>query len=639
MRRTPHSNPDPKPPPPVCRSMRRSVIAIVAFVVAGLMSLGPAGAQQGGQRPSSTSTTSRPSTTPTTARTTLAPTTTVATTSTSAPATTAASTTTSTPTTIDPQLALGGGSQPFPAQIIAPIPFADVEPPLQLNDLYVTPGSSEDNPTIAVQFRQPFELPAEPYRISVLIGDPTGRRLRASLVASGGKVTGRLEEGDGTTWQALGPLSPPSFDPSGLAGIPVPVNEAPGGGAIWVEAEVGSDGQRIAISPYFSRESLLGRSAAGRIVAAPFGRVTEVNGGPSEDTARLSAGPQLTVINRSVIVDLATATPTEILGRNVVTASDYVRIAPNFNFGGVVTHYIWINRTDGTLKLIDGLSQPPVDRTSTTRESWVVKGFADTSSAMGPGQLVFDLEAVAQALDIDLAAGPPALGLRREFVLDDGRIVTAEAVLATTDWFAVHAVGEDPMATVTTMAAAPPPVSSSDDEQRQYLLAVGIGGGVLLLLIVALFIRRARHARRNRQDAADALERLAEEAQEMRRTREHTAITAAVQVQPQPVSGPGPEPVPAAEPEPEPLVLVTLEDLERQRREERRRHAERVHDVEAAKDEPAEGEVKGEKARFDPSVALAAFDQELEALTSRLQRLEASEGRIEERDDTSATGG
>ncbi|MCX7621907.1 MAG: hypothetical protein N2037_13825 [Acidimicrobiales bacterium] len=568
------------------------------------------------------------------------------------------------PTTLDPQLSLGGGSQLFPADIVAPIPFSDVEPPLQLNNLYVTPGSSEDNPVVAVQFRQPFELPQEPYRISVLMGDPTGRRLRASLVANGGRVTGRLEEGDGEAWRSLGPLAPPTFDPSGLAGIPVPVNESPGGGAIWAEAELGSDGKRIAISPYFSRESLLGRSANGRIVAAPFGRVTEANGGPSEDTARLPAGPQLTVINRSVIVDLAVPTPTELLDHPVVAASDYVRVAPNFNLGAVVTHYVWINRTEGTLKLIDGLSQPPVDRTAAAKPSWVVEGFPDPAAAMSPGRLVFDLDAVADALGIDLTAGPVALGLRREFVLDDGRIVTAEAVLATTDWFAIHAVGDDPMATANTPVTSAVPAITSDEEQRQYLLTVAFGATVLLLLVIALSVRRARKARRSRQDAADALERMAEEAEQLRRTREHRAISdPAKQAQSSPVA-----PERSGEPmreslclagegavrrdadgggdgldEPEPLLIVTLEDLERQRQAERQRNAERANQavsVDAigpgsAPEAERQGQSVGEqgaagiaerqaarrRARFDPAQALAGLDEELEALTSRLRRL------------------
>ncbi|MEZ5206577.1 MAG: hypothetical protein R2690_06255 [Acidimicrobiales bacterium] len=185
-------------------------------------------------------------------------------------------------------LPVAGGSS-FPAETVASVPPTGAEAPLALGAVYKVTGSSDDNPTIAVQFREPFELPTDAeYRVSVLVGNPTARRMRSSMIVTDGDLTSRVEIGDGASFEQLTPVPPPTFDPSGLAALTVPVVEAPAGGALWVEVVYG-DG--LAISPYYSLDAVLGRSSDGKVASSPFGRVATADGGRRTRRRRCRPGP------------------------------------------------------------------------------------------------------------------------------------------------------------------------------------------------------------------------------------------------------------------------------------------------------------------------------------------------------------
>ncbi|MCB1006058.1 MAG: hypothetical protein KDB35_17895 [Acidimicrobiales bacterium] len=451
-------------------------------------------------------------------------------------------------------LPVAGGSS-FPAETVASVPPTGAEAPLALGAVYKVTGSSDDNPTIAVQFREPFELPTDAeYRVSVLVGNPTARRMRSSMIVTDGDLTSRVEIGDGASFEQLTPVPPPTFDPSGLAALTVPVVEAPAGGALWVEVVYG-DG--LAISPYYSLDAVLGRSSDGKVASSPFGRVATADGGPSDETATMPPGPRLTVVNQSIILESTTPTATELLGRPVTSATDVIVIAPDFADDAARTAEIRVDRTTGTITLLDGLTTPPEDR-SDASQTWIVEGLPADPSA--PGRVVFDLSAVLDALGVTSDAAGPALGLRREFVLSDGANVTADAVLATTSWFAANAVVESTAPPISSVAGAETTSSSSTPSWlTPALIAAGVALVLVLLSVVVMLRRRKADA-----DAADVLGAMAAEVEEQRRTREHRAVGA--DGEPLPTGELPPTTVRTGElpvvPEHEPRVVVDAADTE-----------------------------------------------------------------------------
>src|SRR5262249_6165092 len=78
-----------------------------------------------------------------------------------------------------------GGATDFPGSLVRPVPAADVPIERAMSDVYVKPSGDPNRPDVVVQFRAPFPLPSHAYRVSILVGDPQGARLRVSMIDSG----------------------------------------------------------------------------------------------------------------------------------------------------------------------------------------------------------------------------------------------------------------------------------------------------------------------------------------------------------------------------------------------------------------------------------------------------------------------
>lgn len=516
------------------------------------------------------------------------------------------------------ELPIDNAPQSFPAALVAPVPASEVPVERSVTDLYVPPTTEPDTPQVVVQFRSPFTLPRRPYRVSVLAGDPNGQRLRASLTASGTPdgsgsipVTGKLEKGDGRgPWQPVGNgTTPVQFVPSGLAIITLPLPEVPAGGAIWAEVETGTDGKLVTVTPPYALDSLLGRPADGLLPATPFGQVVDATGTVTDEVVPLSGGPTLSVANQTLRLSSTERPPDTVAGQPVQQVLDYVRIAPDYNRRAVLTHYIVVNRTDGTVRLLDGYSVPPADRTD--QPGWLIDGVT-SGSAAGPATISFDLPALAAALGMELGPTTSAFGVRRELVLADGRRVAADAVMGTLGWFDPGFVAATPAAPGGATAQVQD-TEPTGDRRTIALVVAGVAVLGALLVGVALLVRRRRAVPGEvGDDAADELDALAAEQSAERRSRRDVSAGA----------GPGPsstseQPVvvaPGMVTDEQPAVGATSESGEVIAGTAQAPGPADRADLPAAAGEPAIGKV-------DPQGALDALEDDFADLSARLKRL------------------
>ena len=445
---------------------------------------------------------------------------------------------TSTASTLEPfQIRAEGGKALFPGLLVGPIPAADVPVERAVTDVFVTPTSKDpDRPNVAVQFRSPFPFPAHPYRISVLVGDPHGARLRASLIDTGnGVASWRAERST-----ALPPSGPPAagaalpesvpswqvldsqpngadFSPTGLAVIAVPLNDAPAGGDVWVEVESGSDGTQVNTSPLFARAALFAPTPPGYpLPSSTTGQLTEADGTSTGQLVTLPDGPTVALAGHDLKVTTTERPPTQLAGQRVTKVVDVLRIAATYDTRGVVTDYVSIDRTTGEVRAFDGTTLPPTDRTGDA--SWLTTGLSPGDPATA-GTMQIDLDGVARALGIELAGTTSGIGIRRQFVLADGRQIVAEGVLGTLVWFDANAAADFGSNRSTPDGAPLGPVADTDSSPSWIGRAIG---GVLALLVLiavvaAIVLRRRRRAAAG--DAADSLTAIAIE------TAEHRAIT------------------------------------------------------------------------------------------------------------------
>lgn len=521
-------------------SARTIIVGLTVTAVLSISGLGaqPASAQKSSTTvPTSVPTTKRTSSTTAAYRPSTNGPTTVATSAVTLPSTTSPQSTE--PSTVAPSsgdepmtaatLADAGGVQPFPAPLVGPVPAAEVPVERLMTNVYMTASTDPQRPQVVVQFKSPFTLPARPYRVSVLVGDPAGAQLRASMIGNAGTarngVSWKLEKAPQPGIQG-GQLTPvwatvdsndtgATFSASGLVAITVPLPEAPEGPAVWAEVESGSDGTQVSITPYFSRAAIFDTAAVAQLPSSTVGTVLNADGTQAHQSVNLPPGPVLSLVDKGIALDSPERAPTELLGQKVEKAFDFVRIAPTFNQRAIVTDYVFIDRTTGDVKLLDGFSVPPADRTGSSE--WVRSGPAKPDPG-APGRLSFDLRGISLALGTPMSAGATGFGVRREFILADGRRVVAEAVLGTVGWFGADQI-EGIDQPVTSPIEGPPLGPLTEEEARDtgvLVTAAALVGLVLLVVAAAVIIRVRRRRRSARGDAADQLDAIAVETQQHR---------------------------------------------------------------------------------------------------------------------------
>ena len=398
----------------------------------------------------------------------------------------------------------------------APPSDDEVPRPLRLEGFHVAPGVADDEPQVVVTFAELFELPDEPWRVSVLVGDPAGERRRLSLQVDGAEPVGRAEVGDGTTWSDAGPLEV-TFDPSGLVAIPLDVEAVPAGHgtappAVWVEAVLGDEAGDAAerrATAWFDLPSLLGEGEAGLIEGgrvAPLEPepgdegepvVVDLGPGPVLGLARESAGGD--AVRSTIVVTYPGPAPRALGDLALAEVVDRVEVAPDGVAGATVTPYIEINRTTGEVRLVDPRQWPVVDATGDG--SWR-RPEASVGDPGGAATLSFDLDAVLAALGDAPSRSTVALGLTRTQGLPDGRVVVADGVLGTTAWLDTAVSLQVPGTTAAPTEVAAPP-AAADDGDDVGLSIVGIAAVVVLVLVGASLIVSGRKRRAAERDLAD----------------------------------------------------------------------------------------------------------------------------------------
>lgn len=421
-------------------------------------------------------------------------------------------------TETDPPAVPDPPGTPLPAPLVAPAPVVDdaAPRPLRLEGFHVAPGLTADEPLVVVTFAELFDLPAEPWRVSVLVGDPEGERRRLSLVAEGGTTTGVAEVGDGTGWTDAGPLEV-TFDPSGLVGIPmaralVPPGHGTAPPAIWVEVALGDEAAGSATTRttgWYDLPSLLGEGPAGLLVG---GRLAPLEPEPGDEgepvVVDLGPGPIVRLdrepepdgsIRQLIVVDYPGPAPSALGGLSVAEVVDRLEVTPDGVAGAVVAPQIEIDRTAGEVRLVDARTWPVVDATGD--RSWALVD-RWTGAPGEQGELVFDLDAVLAALGETPDRSTVALGLTRTIRLPDERLVVADGVLATTAWLDTAVAPEvlaEPEA--PTVAATPPGDAGSADGVATAGLALVVG---LALLGASLIVSGRRHRLAHEAQAAQA---------------------------------------------------------------------------------------------------------------------------------------
>jgi hypothetical protein len=187
---------------------------------------------------------------------------------------------------------------------------------------------------------------------------------------------------------------------------------------------------------------------------------------------------------------------------------------------------VFVDRSGGDLKLLDGFTVPPADKTGAGQ--WIVAGLPPGDPG-SPTTLRFDLAGIAASLGITMTPSATGFGVRREFLLADGRRVVAEGVLGTAGWFGPDAVAGLDQPTTPTGAPLGPLVEEHDEPSKLPVVLAVTGASLVLFAMVLIVVVRRRR-RRARGDAADRLDAIAEETAQHRAVRRQaTGETPAVE--------------------------------------------------------------------------------------------------------------
>lgn len=364
---------------------------------------------------------------------------------------------------------------------IAPDPAAPV--PVRVQGFWVD-GGAPDRPVVVVRFAEPFAMPTTPWRVSVSAGDPSGARVRSSLVSVGtAGVSGRAERGDGTLWDDLGGVGV-SAPGDGSVRLELPVGGLPAGSEVWVEAEA-TDGGRIVTgsTTWFALQDVLGARSGPSLGVAG---VATTDGRSDPPVAIPGTGPTVRAVSRALELTTTDPVPTEVGGVAVTDVVDTVEVARPASDGADPaalgrTDLVLVDRRTGAIQLVPE-GGVPVDGVPGTTP-WLATGLSPTAPG-APATVTFDLE------QLDLALGGPVLdrattrvGVSRAVTLRDGRVLRTPGVLGTIEWFDDVAFGGTP-----TPSAAP--TGDADGVPVGVLVAVVVAVLVVVVVVVVLVRRR-----------------------------------------------------------------------------------------------------------------------------------------------------
>ncbi|MCC5952965.1 MAG: hypothetical protein JJU45_12820 [Acidimicrobiia bacterium] len=427
----------------------------------------------------------------------------------------------------------------FPADLVAPVATVplDVEPALALTAVYPTPVLAGDDPTVAVRFRGPFEPPVEPWRVSVVIGDPGGEVLRASLVRIDGEDRGRLEFFDGQGFLDRGETEA-RFDPSGLVTLTVPAEQLPAGNGVRAEVVIGeptetgspppdpadpepadpdpadpdpadpdpadpdpaepAPGERRSASPWFDRDALFGDGTPGWVPGGTLATVA-ADGAEPELVVDLGTAPVVAADGDRVVVRDEAVLPTEVAGVAVQAVVDVVHIAPDFADAATNTPVVELNREAGTVVLRG--TQDPMAPDQSGDRSWLLGGTVEPGQ---PLDVELDLAGVLAALGRSTDTADVGLGVSRMVVLADERVLVAPGVLGARPWLDLAGdVGQSPATPPPDGAAQAPTTGTTDTSDVPLAAIAAVLAGLAVAGLLVLAVVRRRHAAAERSFAEE----------------------------------------------------------------------------------------------------------------------------------------
>jgi len=226
----------------------------------------------------------------------------------------------------------------------------------------------------------------------------------------------------------------------------------------------------------------------GTVASGVFGRVFGLDG-ISPEPVELPPGGTLVSVDDQIAITYPDPPPSEVDGQPATSVVDLIRIAPDYDAGAVLANFVGFDRTTGEVNLYDGFAPTPIDKSGD--RSWLVSAPPPREA----GALVLDRAAIVTALGLPDDGAGIALGISRSIVLEDGRFVTADGVLATDAWLDLAPASALPEVTTTTVAPVEaPPAEAASETRLPLLVAAGVGLVLLLLLVVLLRRRSARRA-------------------------------------------------------------------------------------------------------------------------------------------------
>lgn len=397
-------------------------------------------------------------------------------------------------------------------------PSVTVPPAADVVAVVPLEGSTDEVLRVGVRFAQPFELPEDGYRMSVVVGDPsTNGDLRVSYRTEDGLVASTVEvgvvdtdtdgdggDGDGEWIEAeSGIVTGSSADaalafelPRGLlpgAGNP----EAPEPAALWVETEVPvEEGLRYAVSNYFAFAAFVPGALedhptttaglAPAIGASGWGAVEAFATSKPFPLQPALKAPSLAVANKGLVITTELPVPTAIDGQSATSVVDRVRLLRS-DLTAAAPGYVQIDRISGTIEV------RAADGSLLSAEGpWVGEG-PDPTDPGAPGGIVVDLAAVATLLDLPADPEQIAVSADRTIELADQRTIVATAtgaaasVVSQVTESVDTAPSSDPGAAEAAEATG---ASEGASTGAGLMLAVAVAVVVALVVVAVLWWRR-----------------------------------------------------------------------------------------------------------------------------------------------------
>lgn len=375
---------------------------------------------------------------------------------------------------------------------------------MRVASLWVLPGPDGLPSAVDVRFAGAFTPPPGRWRVSVVVGDPSGSTQRLSMVWDGSAATGVAEQVEGLAVEELGPLTA-SVNPAGsvVVGVPAGVLDAAGDGLVWAEVVLGADLDPTLVvrSPLYPRAVLAGVGAPGLLQGSTLGQRAPADPGAA------SPGPLAPVVDTGVpsVVELGGgvlrvdrgAAPADAPGGGQGSVVDLVTLVgtPGGTDAPPSGPQVRIDLLGGSVELglgsVLGPLGPAVGDGSIVgpAASWLRQP-ADGGAAPATGPVEVDVAGAFAALGEADPGEALAVSVTRVVTGADGSVVVTPGVIADRSWL-------DPGGDAAVTAPAPEPGDAGEGTGAPVVaIVVGTAFGVVAVgaaMVLAGWHHRRRH--------------------------------------------------------------------------------------------------------------------------------------------------